>query len=381
MRKADYYDILGVSKGASDEDIKKAYRRMAVKYHPDKNPGDKVAEEKFKEVAEAYEVLKDSDKRAAYDRYGHNAFEYGGAQSSGWGSGGRDPFDVFRDVFSGSGFGSGFDDFFGFGSHGRSGKSERQAGNDLRYNLKITLEEAFHGVEKTIKYSKHVACNKCGGSGAAPGSKKVTCKTCGGTGILSMRQGFFSMQQTCPDCHGAGTKIENPCHNCRGTGLVMEPCTTKVKIPAGIFDGASLRMKGMGEAGTNGGPSGDLYVAIYVAEDKRFERHEEDLYCTQKVAFTTAALGGEIEIETIDGQANLKIPAGTQSETMFRIKGQGMPNLNRPGSRGNQYVKVTIDVPTKLSREQKEKLQEFEKLCNVKSGGFFQRFKEKFESL
>ncbi|MDR2603470.1 MAG: molecular chaperone DnaJ [Puniceicoccales bacterium] len=377
MGKTDYYDILGVSKNASEEDIKKAYRRMAVKYHPDKNPGDKVAEEKFKEVAEAYEVLRDSDKRAAYDRYGHSAFEQGGAQSGGWGSGGHDPFDIFRDVFGGNGF----DDLFGFGRHRSSSESRRQAGSDLRYNLKITLEEAFHGTEKTIKYSKHITCTKCNGSGAAPGSKKVTCKTCGGTGVLSMRQGFFSMQQTCPDCHGAGTKIETPCHNCRGSGRVIESCTTKVKIPAGIFDGANLRMKNMGEAGANGGPNGDLYVAIYITENKRFERHERDLYCAKKISFTTAVLGGEIEVETIDGQANLKIPAGTQAETMFRIKGQGMPDLNHPGNRGNQYVKITIDVPTKLSREQKEKLQEFEKLCNIKSGGFFQRFKEKFESL
>jgi molecular chaperone DnaJ len=377
MGKTDYYDILGVSKNASEEDIKKAYRKMAVKYHPDKNPGDKVAEEKFKEVADSYEVLKDSDKRAAYDKYGHGAFEHGGMQSSGWGSGGRDPFDVFRDVFSGNGF----DDLFGFSRSGFSNESRKQAGNDLRYNLKITLKEAFHGIEKTIKYNKHVTCTMCNGSGVASGSKKVTCKTCGGTGVFSMRQGFFSMQQTCPDCHGIGTKIETPCYNCRGTGRVMESCTTKVKIPAGIFDGASLRMKSMGETGTNGGPSGDLYVAIYVAEDKRFERHENDLYCTQKIPFTTAALGGEVEVETIDGQANLKIPAGTQSDMAFRIKGQGMPDLHRSGSRGNQYVKIAIDVPTKLSREQKEKVQEFEKLCSVKDGGVFQRFKEKFESL
>ncbi|MDR2778671.1 MAG: molecular chaperone DnaJ [Puniceicoccales bacterium] len=378
MGKSDYYDILGIPKSASEEDIKKAYRKMAIKYHPDKNPGDKVAEEKFKEVAEAYEVLKDGNKRATYDRYGHSAFEQGGTRSSEWGSGSyRDPFDVFRDVFSGNGF----DSFFDFGHHGHSNESRKQVGSDLRYNLKITLVEAFHGIEKTIKYSKRETCAKCNGSGAAPGSKKVTCKTCGGTGIFSMRQGFFSMQQTCPDCHGVGTKIETPCLNCRGTGQVMEPCTTKIKIPAGIFDGASLRIKGMGEAGPNGGPHGDLYVAICVIEDKRFERHEDDLYCTQKIPFTTAALGGEIETETIDGQANLKIPAGTQSETMFRIKGQGMPSLNHPGARGNQYVKVIIDVPTKLSREQKEKLQEFEKLYNVKGGGFFQRFKEKFEFL
>lgn len=376
MSKSDYYDVLGVAKDASDGDIKKAYRKMAVKYHPDKNPGDKVAEEKFKEVAEAYEILKDADKRAAYDRYGHGAFQQGGMHSGGgWGSGDfHDPFDVFREVFGGGGFG----DFFGFGG-GNSRRSGKQAGSDLRYNLKITLDEAFRGVEKTIRYTRHVACSKCGGSGAAPGSKKVTCKTCGGTGIFSVRQGFFSMQQTCPDCHGVGTKIDTPCPNCKGSGRVREQCTTKVKIPAGIFDGANLRMGGAGEAGTNGGPSGDLYVATYVEEDSRFVRQGDDLHCTQKISFVTAALGGEIQIETIDGHANLKIPPGTQPGTNFRIRGHGMPILNQRGARGNQYVKITIDVPTKLSKEEKEKLQEFENLHRSGGGGFFQKLKRRFE--
>ncbi|MDR3144028.1 MAG: molecular chaperone DnaJ [Puniceicoccales bacterium] len=375
MGKSDYYDILGVQKDASAEDIKKAYRKMAIKYHPDKNHGDKSAEEKFKEVAEAYEVLSDANKRAAYDRYGHGAFERGGSQSSDWGAG-HDPFDVFREVFGGGGFG----DFFGFGDFGgHARQSGKRAGSDLRYNLSITLAEAFGGVEKTIKYSRNVTCEKCGGSGAAPGSKKITCKTCGGSGILSMRQGFFSMQQTCPDCRGVGTRIETPCAHCGGTGRVRDSCTTKVKIPAGIFDGANLRMRGAGEAGTNGGATGDLYVVVYVSEDKRFERHQNDLHCSQKISFTTAALGGEISVETIDGSANLKIPAGTQSGTTFRMKGYGMPLMNGNGSRGSQCVKVLIDVPTKLSKEQREKLLEFEKLCAQKGGGFFQKLREKFE--
>ncbi|MDR1413347.1 MAG: molecular chaperone DnaJ [Puniceicoccales bacterium] len=381
MTKADYYATLGVSNDASDEDIKKAYRKMAVKYHPDKNPGDKAkaAEEKFKEAAEAYEILKDKNKRAAYDRYGHGAFESSGGMrtnSEGWGSGDfQDPFEVFREVFGGSGFG----DFFGFGrnSHGR--QSGGQIGEDLRYNLKITLDDAFAGAEKTVKYGKTVTCGKCGGGGALPGSKKITCNTCQGTGVFSMRQGFFSMRQTCPDCHGVGTKIETPCPACGGTGRVMDQCVTKVRIPAGIFDGANLRMSGAGEAGTNGAPSGDLYVAIHIERDKRFERHEDDLYCAQKIPFATAALGGEIAVATIDGHANLKIPAGTQSETSFRMKGYGMPSLNHPASRGNQYVKVVVDVPTKLTKEQREKLQEFERLCNQKEEGFFGKLKKKFE--
>ncbi|MDR1401916.1 MAG: molecular chaperone DnaJ [Puniceicoccales bacterium] len=381
MSKADYYDVLGIPRDASAEDIKKAYRRMAVKYHPDKNPGEKAkaAEEKFKEAAEAYEVLKDKNKRAAYDRYGHGAFEQSGgmhANSAGWGSGNfNDPFDVFREVFEESGFGS----FFGFGRNSHARQTQGQAGEDLRYNLKITLDEAFRGTEKTIKYRKNVLCAKCGGSGASPGSKKVTCGTCKGTGVFSTRQGFFSMRQTCPDCHGSGTKIEKPCTACGGSGRVRDQYATKIKIPAGIFDGANLRMSGAGEAGTNGAPSGDLYAVIYIEEDGRFERHEDNLYCVQKIPFATAALGGEVEVAAIDGHANLKIPAGTQSETSFRMKGYGMPILNHPGSRGNQYVKVTIDVPTKLTGEQREKLQEFEKSCSGKDEGFFQKFKKKFE--
>ncbi|MDR1595349.1 MAG: molecular chaperone DnaJ [Puniceicoccales bacterium] len=375
MSKSDYYEVLGVSKSASDEEIKKAYRKMAVKYHPDKNPGDKTAEEKFKEVAEAYEVLRDSDKRSAYDRYGHGAFQQGGSSSGGWESGGfHDPFDIFREMFGGGGIG----DFFGFGSGG-SRRSGKQDGNDLQYKLKITLDEAFSGVEKTIRYAKNVTCEKCGGSGAAKGSKSVTCRKCGGTGIFSMRQGFFSMQQTCPDCHGVGTKIDTPCSHCNGTGRVREQCTTKVKIPAGVFDGANLRMGGAGEAGTNGGASGDLYIITAIEEDSRFDRRDEDLFCTQKISFTTAALGGEITVETIDGRATLKIPPGTQSETSFRMKGHGMPSLKYHGVRGSQYVKVMVDVPTKLSKEQKEKLLEFENLSGKDSGGFFQKLKKKFE--
>ncbi len=369
MSQSDYYDVLGVSKDASDDEIKKAYRKMAMKYHPDKNQGDKQAEEKFKEVSEAYEVLKDADKRSAYDRYGHQAFQQGGMGNS---SGGfHDPFDVFRDVFGG-----GFGDLFGFSHSRHSGK---QAGNDLRYNLQISLQEAFSGVEKTVRYAHYVTCKECNGSGAAAGSKPVTCKTCGGTGVFSMRQGFFSMQQTCPDCHGTGVKIGTPCKHCSGAGRVREQCTQKIKIPAGIFDGANMRMRGSGDAGTHGGPSGDLYVGIYVSDDKNFERRDDDLYCSQKIPFVMAALGGEVDVATIDGHATLKIPAGTQSDTVFRMKGHGMPVLNEGSRRGNQYVKVIIDVPTKLSKDQKEKLREFDRLSSKHSDGFFQKLKEKFE--
>jgi molecular chaperone DnaJ len=374
MGKADYYEVLGVPRDVSEEDLKKAYRRMALKYHPDKNPGDKNAEEKFKEVSEAYDVLRDGNKRASYDRYGHGAFDGGGSGPAGWG--GSNPFDIFREVFGGGGFGD-FGDLFGFGGGGRR-QSGRQTGSDLRYGLTITLEEAFSGIEKTIKYGKNVACGRCKGSGAAPGGKKVTCKSCGGTGILAISRGFFSMQQTCPDCHGAGVKLDMPCSQCGGSGLAREQCTALVKIPPGIFDGANLHMRGAGDAGPNGAPSGDLYIAVTIAEHGRFVRDGDDLYCTRGIPFSTAALGGDVAMDTIDGHATLRIPAGTQSGTAFRLKGRGMPILNSKGSRGNQYVKVTIDVPTKLSKEQKQKLQEFEKLCAEGDGGFFKKFKERF---
>jgi molecular chaperone DnaJ len=375
MGKPDYYEILGVSRDASDDDLKKAYRKMAVKYHPDKNPGDKTAEEKFKEVSEAYEVLKDSRKRAAYDKYGHGAFDSGGMHSSGRGSANfHDPFEVFREVFGG-----GFGDIFGDFSSYRPKEPGKQSGNDLSYNMQISLKEAFKGMEKTIKYVKNVVCSKCDGSGAAPGSKLITCKTCNGTGILSMRHGFFSMQQTCPDCGGSGTKIETPCPNCNGSGRVREQFTTKVKLPPGVRDGTTLRMRGAGEAGIKGGRSGDLYVAVYIEEDNRFKRNGVDLHCEQKIPFVTAVFGGDVKIETIDGFANLKIPAGTQCNTVLRLKEQGMPFMNSTTARGDQCVKILIDVPTKLQKEQKEKLQEFAKLCNLKTSGFFQKLKEKFE--
>ena len=376
MSKRDYYEVLGVNKDASEDDLKKAYRKMALKYHPDKNPGDKTAEEKFKEVAEAYDVLKDPNKRASYDRYGPQAFENNGMNSS-WSNGGGNPFDIFREVFGHTGFG----DFFNFGSrNGSASRSTKQAGQDLQYNLKISLQDAFNGIEKTLKYNRTVPCSECKGSGATPGSKNVTCQTCHGTGVLSMSRGFFSMQQTCPNCHGAGTIIDKPCQSCHGSGVTKESTTTKVKIPAGIFDGANLRIHGGGQAGFNGGENGDLYVSIDITEDGKFERHDDDLYCVEKISYPIAALGGEISIETIDGAANLKIPAGTQSDTIFRVKGQGMPVLNRPGRRGDQYVKVIIDVPKKLSKLQREKLEEFAQACGTPKG-FFQKLKEKLSDL
>ncbi len=383
MSKADYYSTLGVSRDASQEDIKKAYRKMALKYHPDKNPGDKGAEEKFKEVSEAYEVLHDADKRAAYDRYGSSAFEAGGrgpgTGSYSYSGNFRDASDIFSEVFGNSGFG----DLFGFGGHSRSRSSQPRVtrGSDLLYNLQISLKDAFTGVEKTIKYHRNVQCAACKGTGAEGNSKRTTCPTCGGAGYVSINQGFFHMQQTCSRCNGAGTILEHPCKACNGNGGVVEESKAKVKIPAGIKSGMKLRLAGYGEAGQNGGPTGDLYIAIIIAENKTFERHEDDLYCTQNIPFVIAALGGEIEVDTIDGKCALKVPAGTQSGAVLRMKGQGMVHMNTK-TRGNQYVRIAIDVPKRLTKEQRESLEKFAASSGLsvdKQTGFFQKLREKFE--
>ncbi|MDP0500322.1 MAG: molecular chaperone DnaJ [Verrucomicrobiota bacterium JB022] len=363
MAKTDYYELLGVARDASAEDIKKAYRKQALKYHPDKHKGDKAMEEKFKEISEAYEVLKDADKRAAYDRYGHSAFENGGGGPGGMGGfrGGPhvDPFDLFREVFGGGGGGGGspFDDLFG----GGGGAGGARGGADLRYNLEISLVEAYKGVEKEITYRSAVACDRCHGDGAEPGSSVITCPTCGGAGRVVTSRGFFQVQQTCPTCGGAGRVPERKCTKCSGEGRVLEQRKVKLRIPAGIDTGQRLRSTGNGEAGMMGGPAGDLYVVIQVKPHSVFERQGDDLYCDVPIKFTLAALGGQIEVPTLSnesGMVALKIPAGTQSGTVFKLRDRGMPHL-RGGGHGDQYVRVHIEVPKKLSTEQRKHLEAF----------------------
>lgn len=356
MATTDYYEVLGASRGASEDELKKAYRKKAVKYHPDKNPGDAAAEAKFKEISEAYDVLKDSEKRAAYDRYGHAAFQQGGMGRAGGGGGQHDPFDIFREAFGGRGGGGGiFDEFFGGGQGAGGGAAH---GSDLRYDLEITLEEAAKGVEKEIKYRRPIECSKCSGSGAEPGSSQVTCATCGGTGQVTSNRGFINFRQVCPDCSGTGKRIEKPCSECRGEGRVMDSSTVKVRIPAGVASGSKLRSAGKGEAGQLGGQAGDLYIVIHVEEHELFERHNDDLYCEIPIKFTLAALGGSINVPTLFGKGSLKIPTGTQSGTTFRLRQQGIQNLRGSG-KGDLLIRVHVEVPTKLTEEQKSKLEDF----------------------
>ena len=362
MAKQDYYELLGVSREASPEEIKKAYRKKAVEFHPDKHKGDKAMEEKFKQVSEAYEVLKDAEKRAAYDRFGHAAFEGGaGGMRGGAGGGGgfHDPFDIFREVFGGSAF----DDFFGGG--GRSSAGANQAGNDLRYDVEISLIDAFKGVEKEITYRTAVACDNCHGSGAEPGAGVVTCGTCGGAGRVVSSRGFFQVQQVCPTCHGSGRVPERVCRKCGGEGRAIRDKTVKIRIPAGIASGQKLRSAGNGEAGLMGGPAGDLYVVVHVRDHNVFERQGDDLYCDVPIKFTLAALGGTIEVPTLSnssGLVSLKIPAGTQDGTVFKLRERGMPSLRGAGS-GSQFVRVHIEVPKKLTGEQRSLLEKFAKAC------------------
>ena len=375
-----YYELLGVSRDVSDSDLKKAYRKQAVKYHPDKNPGDKAAEAKFKEISEAYDVLKDGDKRAAYDRYGHAAFKQGGMgnPSGGMGSGmgGQDPFDIFREAFGGGGGGGGgiFEEFFGGGGGQSTGGASH--GSDLRYDLDITLEEAAKGTEKEIKYRRPVTCKKCSGSGAEPGSKKITCSTCRGTGQVTSNRGFISYRQVCPDCQGTGQKVENPCSDCRGEGRVMDSSSVKVRIPAGVSTGSKLRSAGKGEAGQMGGQSGDLYIIIHVKEHELFERHDDDLFCEVPIKFTLAALGGSISVPTLFGKGSLKIPTGTQSGTTFRLKEQGVPTL-RGGRKGDLLIRVQVEVPTKLTSEQTAKLEDYAEACGDPANPVSESFVEK----
>jgi len=378
--KRDYYEVLGVERNASSDDIKKAYRKLAVKYHPDKNPGDTGAEEKFKEIGEAYEVLIDDNKRAAYDRFGHAAFGAGagvGRGPGGFGGGFHDPFDIFREVFGMGTEGGGgiFDQIFGSGTVSRD-RSGRQRGSDLRYDLQITLEEAAFGTEKEIEILKHETCSHCGGSGAESGSRATTCPTCQGRGQVITSRGFFQVSQTCPRCRGTGQIIERPCRDCGGDGRLEKRSRIKLRIPSGIDDGARLRSSRNGEAGIRGGPPGDLYVVIHVREHEIFTREDDDLYCDVPISFATAALGGEVRVPTIQGHALLKIPAGTQSGTQFRLRGHGVQNMETR-NRGDLRVRVIVEVPTRLNSEQRRKLEEFASLCGEENSPMHKTFFDK----
>jgi molecular chaperone DnaJ len=373
--KRDYYEILTVSRTASEEEIKRAYRKLAVKYHPDKNPDDPHAEEKFKELGEAYDVLMDGDKRAAYDRFGHAAF----SQGMGRGGGFHDPFDIFREVFGGGGGGGIFETFFGGGA--TTDREGRQRGSDLRYDMQITLEEAAFGVDKEIEVRKLDTCAKCGGSGAEPGSRTINCPTCGGRGQVISSRGFFQVSQTCPRCRGVGQIIEKPCRACDGEGRAENTSRIKLKIPAGIADGSRLRSSGNGEAGIRGGAAGDLYVVIHIKEHPIFQREDDNLYCEVPVSFSLAALGGEIPVPTLEGKANLKVPAGTQSGQVFKLRGKGVANVNAR-DRGDLFARLLVEVPTRLNHEQRQKLEEFASLCGEENTplhkSFFERAREFF---
>lgn len=373
--KRDYYEILEVERSVSEDGIKRSYRKLAVKFHPDKNPGDHEAEDRFKELGEAYDVLMDAQKRAAYDRYGHAAFQQGGMGGGGF----HDPFDLFREVF-GAGGGSGgiFDHFFGGGAGDGSG---RQRGSDLRYDMQITLEEAAFGAEKEIEIRKLDSCESCEGSGAQKGSKAVTCPTCRGRGQVVASRGFFQVAQTCPQCHGTGQIIEKPCKSCHGEGRIEKTSRVKIKVPAGIDSESRLRSSGGGEAGLRSGPAGDLYVVIHIKEHDVFVRDGMDLRCEVPLPFTTAALGGEIRVPTLQGSVNLKIPAGTQSGAVFRVRGQGMPGLHS-SARGDILTHAQVEVPTRLNHEQREALVKFSELCGEDNSpihkGFYERLKDLF---
>lgn len=361
--KRDFYEVLGVAKNVPADELKKAYRKLAVKYHPDKNPGDKSAEDKFKEVGEAYEILSDEQKRAAYDRYGHAAFSPGGPGGMGGrgGGGGHDPFDIFREAFGGGGGAGGiFEEFFGMGGgRGRGRTSDGRArGSDLRYDLQITLEEAAYGAEKELELEKLESCEKCDGGGSADGSGTKTCTTCGGQGQVIASRGFFQIQQTCPTCQGSGQTISNPCPKCDGDGRAQQSSRIKLKIPAGISDGSRLRSTGNGDSGARGGSAGDLYVVIHIEEHEVFERDGDDLYCEVPISFVKATLGGELKVPTLEGKASIKVTPGTQNETIFRLRDKGVKDLST-GRKGDLLVKVQVEVPTKLNKDQEEKLRAF----------------------
>ena len=376
MAKKDYYDVLGVERGADEKAIKRAYKKLAMQYHPDRTKGDKAKEEKFKEIQEAYEILGDKEKRAAYDQYGHAAFEQGGMGGGGFGGG-----------FSGADFGDIFGDMFGdiFGGGGR-GRQRVVRGEDLRYDIQITLEEAVKGTTKDIQINTLAHCDSCDGSGAEKGSKVETCPSCHGSGRVRRQQGFFVTEAVCPTCHGSGKKIEKPCKSCHGEGRVHKKKNLSVKIPAGVDTGNQLRLSGEGAAGENGAPAGDLYVVIHVKEHHIFERDGNNLYCEVPISFSMAALGGEIEVPTLDGKVKLKIPAETQTGKLFHMRGKGVTST-RSGYAGDLICRVVIETPVNLNKEQKELLEKLEeslkgqKSHSPKSSSFLDGVKKFFDNL
>ena len=379
MAKRDYYEILGVTKAVTEPELKSAFRKLAKDHHPDKNPGDKGAEQKFKELAEAYEVLKDPQKRAAYDQFGHAAFEGGGGRG---GPGGFGPdfassmSDIFDDLFG---------EFMGgrrpTGQRGRG--TGRERGADMRYNEEITLAEAFKGKQSQIRVPTSVRCETCTGTGAKPGTKPSTCPTCAGHGKVRASQGFFTIERTCPSCHGRGEFIEDPCRGCDGSGRITKERTLQVSIPAGVEDGTRIRLAGEGEAGLRGGPAGDLYIFLAIKPHEFFQRDGADVFCRVPIAMTTAALGGNIEVPTLDGgRVKMPVPPGSETGKQFRLKGKGMPVL-RSSVQGDMYIQVEVETPKSLTRRQRELLEEFEKESKAEnspaSNGFFTRVKDFFE--
>lgn len=371
MSKRDYYEVLGVSKGASADEIKKGYRAKAKALHPDRNSDNPNAEAEFKEANEAYEVLKDADKKAAYDRYGHAAFEGGMGGQRGGGGGNGDFASAFSDVF---------DDLFGdiMGGGRRGGGQRAMRGSDLRYNLRISLEDAHTGLQKTVQVPTALACETCDGTGAESGAEPQQCPTCSGMGKVRASQGFFTVERTCPTCSGAGQIIQNPCKSCNGAGRVEKERSLSVNIPAGVETGTRIRLAGEGEAGMRGGPSGDLYIFIDVAEHTLFQRDGMNLYCQVPVSMTKASLGGDVEVPTIDGgRSRVKVPAGSQSGRQMRLRGKGMPSI-RGAAQGDMMIELAVETPTNLTSKQKELLSEFEKLSeenNPQTSGFFKKVK------